>query len=176
MVILIFGFSTIMAQPQERGWRFKDKNENVPELTSEQKDQIAEIRADHKKQLIPFRADLQLRRVEFRELMRNEASQSELNRLIDEMGKIKTEMKKIRLDQKLKIHDVLTDEQKEFFKENRGMHKFMGKCERGKRFERFHKWQGKGHGFGFFGDDFDTEEEEYEIELYGADDDFEHSY
>jgi len=87
----------------------------VLELTDEQIARHEQIRLETKKQMIPLQADLKLARVEMQELMQNGASQDAINTKIDQIGKIKTQMEKLRVSQHIKVRDTLTDEQKTKF-------------------------------------------------------------
>ncbi|NIP42084.1 MAG: Spy/CpxP family protein refolding chaperone [candidate division Zixibacteria bacterium] len=155
LALLVFGLSTAFAQPRQQ--RFADRDD-FPEFTTEQREQMDELRAEHQKEMIPLRADLRVLQVELRELIRNDASQSEINSKLDEIGALKTRISKMRMENHLNMRNILTDEQKEFFKDHPRMMRFMHDGMRGKgdRGRGFHG-ECQGFGPGRFGDDDDDD-------------------
>jgi Spy/CpxP family protein refolding chaperone len=116
--------------------RFAQLRDEIPEelrISDEQRDQMRNLRTRHQKEMIPIRADLRVLRVELRELVSNGANLSALNSKIDQIGKLRTEIEKKSMAQRLAMRDVFTDEQREAFKDRM----FMGG--RG-------DWGGRGHG------------------------------
>ena len=123
------------------------------DLTDEQIATHERVRIETQKKMIPLKADLKLARLDMRELMRNGASQDAINAKIDQIGKIETQMEKLRASQHIKFRDTLTDEQKAKFKTmpmrggNRGHGKrgggMRGNCDGGNR-----SYGGGGHHFG----------------------------
>ena len=114
LALFVFGLSTAYAQP--RGQRFAD-TDDFPEFTKEQRDQMADLRVEHQKAMIPIRADLRLLQVELREMVRNEAPRSSINAKLDQIGDLKTQLSKMRMEHRLKMRDILTDEQKDYLEE-----------------------------------------------------------
>ena len=159
VALLILGTATISAQGP--GQRLRGDFEDFPELTSEQKERMADLRSDHKKLMIPRRADLKLLMVEYREMMRDDASQSRLESKLDEIGTLRTEISKMRLDHRLKMKSVLTDEQIQFLKDHLRMMKFLHGKQKGHRGHDCDR-PGRGDkGFGgprFHGEEFDDDE------------------
>jgi Spy/CpxP family protein refolding chaperone len=156
LALFVFGLSTAFAQ--QRGQRWADRDD-FPEFTSEQREQMADLRAEHQKAMIPLRADLRLLQVELREMIRDDAAQSRINSKLDEMGALKIELSKVRMDHLLKMKNILTEEQKEFFKDHPRLMKHLRDGMRGKGYRE----RGfRGHGFGprGFGEDFDDEDDD----------------
>ncbi len=157
LAIFLITAMNIYAEPQGRRWQMDDVD--FPEFTKEQKDQMADLRSQHQKEMIPLRSELKLKRVELKDMLRDEASQSRINGKLDEIGDLRTEISKLRMDHRLKMRDILTDEQKEFFDSHPGLRKHF----KGKMKDRFHhKGPRGGRGFHGFGGDFDE---------FGPDDD-----
>jgi len=166
--IFVLSLSTVYAQGQGRGSGRGHgmgmgimADDDFPELTTEQRDQMADLKTAHQKAMIPVRADLKMLKIEMRELMRDDASQSKMNKKIDEIGALKTEIRKMQLDHRLKMKDVFTEEQIEYLESHRGMmkrgmHKKFRDNDRGK----MRKHHGGMRGMGFdMDDDFDDDEE-----------------
>ena len=83
------------------------------ELTSEQIKQFREMQVATKKKLIPLQANIKLAKLELHELLRNDASGATLDRKIEEIGSIRTNMQKIKIKEKAGFRSILTDKQKE---------------------------------------------------------------
>lgn len=130
LAVFILGMSTVFAQPEGmRNRMFQD--DDFPEFTAEQRDKMGQLRTDFQKATIPLRADLRLKQVELRELMRTEASQSMINSKLDEIGALKTQLSKLKIDHRLKAKSVMTDQQRQYFEEHRGMMRMHNKAGRG---------------------------------------------
>jgi hypothetical protein len=124
------------------------------ELTPEQISRIADTRIEMRKKLVPLRADLELAQIELHEMIRNEASANVLDKKIDEIGTIKSEMQKIRIRHKLQFRDVLTDEQKKKLESMPGHGFGMGPGHGGRCDGCRGHGRGSGHGgHPFFGND-----------------------
>jgi Spy/CpxP family protein refolding chaperone len=166
LTIFVLSLSTVYAQSHGKGMGRAHgmgmgimADEDFPELTNEQRDQMADLKIAHQKAMIPVRADLKMLRIEMKELMRDEASQSKMNRKIEEIGALKTEIKKMQLDHRLKMKDVFTDDQIEYLKNHKGMKHGMMKKFHEKRKGKMGKHPGGMHGMGFeMDDDFDDDD------------------
>jgi len=159
LAVFMLSLATVYAQGPGRGMRWVDDEDEFPELTADQKDQMAKLRLEHQKAMIPLNADLKLKRIEFRDMMRNDASQAELNRMLDDIGRLKVEISKMRLDHRLKMRNILTDEQREFLESHPRWHRFMDRFHKdgwGKGMRKFHRGP---RGIGFDDDDgFESED------------------
>jgi len=120
LAVFMFSLATVYAQGSGQRMRMQ-ADDDFPKLTAEQKDQMADLRSEHQKAMIPMRADLKVKQIELRDMLRNDASQAELERKLDDIGRLKTQISKMRLDHRLKMRAILTDEQREFFDSHRGM-------------------------------------------------------
>jgi Spy/CpxP family protein refolding chaperone len=168
IAFLILGMVTVYAQGPGQRFRGWDEDDKFPELTSEQKDRMATLRADHMKTMIPKRAEMKLLRVEYREMMRNDASQSRLESKLDEIGTLRIEIQKIRLDHRLKMKAVLTDEQIQFLKDHPHFMKMLMKHHKGHGDRGERRFDGK-RGFHGFGWNDDSDDMEFDDEgFYGC--------
>ncbi len=82
------------------------------ELTTDQIKQVRAMRLETQKKLIPIKSDLKLARLELHEMIRNGALEAEIDRKIDQMSAIRTNIQKINVHQRLALRNMLTDEQK----------------------------------------------------------------
>lgn len=96
------------------------------ELTDEQTERHREIRLETQKQIIPLQADLKMARLELREMMSDGAAQSAVDAKIDEIGRIRTEMQKLRVGQHIQFREVLTEEQQQKLKKMPFSHGMRG--------------------------------------------------
>lgn len=164
LALVVFGFSTVYAQPgQGMGARGKGMaaRDSFPTFSKDQLQKMDQLKLENQKAMIPMRADLKLMMVEYRDMLRNDASQSDLNAKLDQIGQLKTKISKARLDHRLKMRNIMTDEQREFIESHRGMGPgcFGGqdghRGRMGRMFDRMHNGD-RGRGFrGDFDDDDD---------------------
>ncbi len=123
LTVGLFLLGTLSAQAQRGMGHFKGNPEpgmqdgckrlpELLELTPDQINKMKDSKAAVQKKMIPLQADLKLARLELREMMRSDASKSALEAKVDEIGKIKSTMQKIRIGHTLELKSMLTDEQK----------------------------------------------------------------
>lgn len=105
------GSGKMMRHGKGAGYEMKAEMAEYLELTDEQIERHKEIRLETQKQIIPLQADLKMARLELRELMSDGAAQSAVDAKIDEIGRIRTEMQKLRVGQHMQFREVLTEEQ-----------------------------------------------------------------
>jgi Spy/CpxP family protein refolding chaperone len=163
LALLVFGFTTVYAQPgQGPGMRGKGlARDSFPAFTKDQLQQMDQLRLENQKTMIPMRSDLKLLMVEYKDMLRTNASQSDLNAKLDQIGQLKIKISKARLDHRLKMRNIMTDEQREFMESHRGMGRgfFDGKgSHRGRMFDRMHR--GDDRGWRGFRGDFDDEDDD----------------
>lgn len=102
------------------------------ELSDQQKDDIHSIRVDTHKRLVDYKADLEKSKIEMKELWYDGTpSESQVNKLIDRISDIKTEMKKVQASAKIKTMSVLSEDQQKELREMRMERKCSGKHHRG---------------------------------------------
>jgi len=110
-VVLLMLFAQSFAQV---GGRLKRIHEfQGLDLTEEQQVQIEQINTDAMKAHLPIRSKLQTLNAELDEiLIADNPNRGAINRKIDEMSSLRTEMQKDRIDTRLKIRELLTEEQR----------------------------------------------------------------
>ena len=82
-------------------------------LTDAQKEQIEKLRTEHMKNVLPLRNELGELRAELRTLSTvDKVNMTDINKKIDEMGKVQTELMKERAAHRQQIRSLLTDEQR----------------------------------------------------------------
>jgi Spy/CpxP family protein refolding chaperone len=106
-----------MQAPMKHGLEMLD-------LTPEQTEKVDAIKMAMEKKVIPVKADIELIRLDLEKEMRSEApDRSRVMSLIKDIHALELEVKQAKVDQHLKIHDVLTPEQKAEMSKH--MHKGM---------------------------------------------------
>jgi len=112
-------------------------------LTDEQRKTMQEMRLKHQKELIPIQGKLKEKRLDLKaEMMADEPNQSKINSIVDEIGKLRTELQKKQIAHRLAIRNILTDEQRAIWDAHRralGGRKMMKPCRPGRKGKRhFH--------------------------------------
>lgn len=83
------------------------------ELTDAQKEQIEKFQTEHTKKVLPLRNELGELRAELRTLSTvDKVNMNDINKKIDEIGKVQTELMKERAAHRQQIRSLLTDEQR----------------------------------------------------------------
>jgi Spy/CpxP family protein refolding chaperone len=84
------------------------------DLTKEQRDKIAEIRDKQERNAIRMRADLETARLDMRRLIRaDKPDRAAINRQVERMASLRSDLEKARIGMMLDVRDVLTPEQRE---------------------------------------------------------------
>lgn len=82
-------------------------------LTKDQQKQLNKIRLEHKKICYPVKARLKQAKVELALLMTSDSpKQKDLNKKVDEILKLKGEKMRLKVDKKIKIRKMLTEDQR----------------------------------------------------------------
>jgi Spy/CpxP family protein refolding chaperone len=82
------------------------------ELSPAQKEELARLSLDFRERMIEARADMAIKELKLQRLwLEDEASQEEINQVIDQLAAIWAQTRKIGLDYTLKLQNILTDEQ-----------------------------------------------------------------
>jgi len=88
----------------------------IPGLTEEQKEQIKNLHTAYLKDSQPLINELKINRANLDTLLTEDHPDvNEINKLIDENGKLMNELRKKQVAQNLGIRNLLTDKQKVFF-------------------------------------------------------------
>ncbi len=106
----------------------------IPNLTDEQKAKIKELKIANMKVMLPLKNKIGEKRAHLRTLITAEnIDMKAINKTIDEIGSIRTEMIKKKIANRMEIRKLLTEEQRLFFDtkvmrfENKRMHKDRGR-------------------------------------------------
>jgi len=114
-------------------------HQRIPGITDEQQEKMKTLRTKHMKEMTTFRNNLDIKRAELKALQTaDNADMKAINKKIDEMGSIKTQMAKKRAAHRQEVRSMLSDDQKVFFDAHAGKHR-KGKGHRnGQRMQRGH--------------------------------------
>ncbi len=89
---------------------------NIPNLTQEQQTKIETLKTAHMQEIINYRTQLAEKRARRNTLMTaKDVDLKAVNKVVDEMGSIKTQMQKSGAKHHNEVRTLLTDEQKVFF-------------------------------------------------------------
>jgi Spy/CpxP family protein refolding chaperone len=117
------------------------------ELTKDQRKQMENLQFAFHKAMIPQKAQLQVLNLDLQNMIRNDAKPTEIDAQIDQIGKLRTEIQKQTVKQRLAMKAILTPEQREKLNERPGMCG-MGHGKGGVNKEVIIKKLGKGQGKG----------------------------
>ena len=90
-------------------------DQDLPKLTDQQNDQIRKIHLALAEKTLPLRNELSEKEAHLRTLMTaREADRNAIDKAADEIGNIRKELFKARVESDVRINEVLTEEQKAF--------------------------------------------------------------
>ena len=134
MAATAFLFFSTQAYSQDCGGKKQGKGngngvENkIPDLTDKQKEEIKQIDLDYQKAVLPITNELRERRAKLNTLKTTDPiDQDAINKEIETIGKLRTDLAKLQADKKIKVRNTLTDEQKVYFDSHAGKHNSQGK-------------------------------------------------
>lgn len=136
-------------------------------LTPEQKERIRGMVFEGRKEQIRLQSDLKIGNLQLRELMtQDRPDKFKIDKMIDDIGAIRTRMQKARVERMLSLRDILTKEQIQSLRERR-MHRAFDRRVIRKRIrmdDKGQEFQRQGMGMGFVPDEampgpLDQEEE-----------------
>jgi Spy/CpxP family protein refolding chaperone len=117
------------------------------ELTKDQRKQMEDLTVNFRKEMIPLRAQMQVMKIDLQQLIRSDAKRAEIDAKIDQIGKLRTDLQKKAVGQRLAMRALLTPEQREKANDRSCM---MGKGKGGQMKEmiikRMQNRGGKGKG------------------------------
>ena len=95
----------------------------IPGLTEQQLEQMKSMRVEHMKEMQSLRNQMAEKKARLRTLSTvDKVNMTDINKVIDEMGEMKTQMMKMREQHRQNIRKMLTDEQRVFFDSHQPMH------------------------------------------------------
>ena len=127
MIIISYGFAQEFDRPGHCGHEVRHQPKHMMklemlDLSPKQQEEIENSRYEVEKKVIPLRAEIQLKHLDMQKEMKTDnPNRSNLMNLTKQISDLQLKIKQLMLDQKLKIHSMLTPEQRE------QMHKPMGK-------------------------------------------------
>jgi len=127
LIITSYGFAQEFDCPGHGGREGKHQPGHMMklemlDLSPEQREEIETSRYEVKKKAIPLRAEIQLKHLDMQKEMKAEnLNRAKLMSLTKEISDLQLKIKQLMLDQRIKVHSVLTPEQRE------QLHKPMGK-------------------------------------------------
>ena len=83
------------------------------ELTKDQRKQLEDLTVNFRKEIIPMRAQMQVMHIELQQLIRSDAKRTDIDAKIDQLGKLRTDLQKKAVGQRLAMRALLTPEQRE---------------------------------------------------------------
>ena len=96
----------------------------IPDLTDEQKTQLEKLQVEHLKSMQPLKNELAEKQAQLHTLTTAaDVSMSRINSLIEEIGKLKTEIMKVREKHHQDVRKMLNEKQRLFF-DNQSGHRF----------------------------------------------------
>lgn len=82
-------------------------------LTTEQLNKFKEMKLDFQKEILPLKNELKVKRLELESLILSQKTdKGKINAIIEEMGKLRTEVQKKTVAHRLAMREQLTNEQK----------------------------------------------------------------
>lgn len=113
-------------------------------LTVEQQEQIAALRKANQQEMTDIRNDLAIKRAELQKLRSaSEVNRNEVNQKLDEIGQLNTELSKKAFALEEDILNLLTDEQRSFYRSRSGR-LYTGLPDRNFNMApRWREWQGQ---------------------------------
>jgi len=105
------------------GCRMSKHKRMMPDLTEEQQEKIKALRVKHMEALKPLRNELGEKKARLRTLTTSDkVNMSEINKVIEDIGRMKTEMMKLKEQHRQEVRRLLTDEQRVMFDAHQPMH------------------------------------------------------
>ena len=161
MVLFMMSFSQI-ADAQRgygrygrgAGWRTADTtfaNCRIPDLTEKQYSEIHHLRTDHLRDMTDFRNELREKDARLRTLSASDkADMKEVNRLIEDIGDLKTKIRKAGFRHRQAVRSLLTKDQKVYF-DTQGRRGYLGQGYRRGHHGRGNGNYGRGRGYQYGG-------------------------
>lgn len=128
------GFSTLTAQPMGGGMgrmRMMDQDHmagrgvmgqrmEIPDLTDAQKSKIEDLHLKYAKQEKPVTDQLEEKRVKFHNIMTSDnISKTDAYKLTEEMADLQLKMRKLHVDKRIEMSQILTEKQRLFINSKR---------------------------------------------------------
>lgn len=102
-------------------------------LTDEQQAKMHDLKIGFQKRMIPVESQLKLARIELEELIREDVSGRKLDAAVEKVNELRSQLFKLRIDQRLEVRKLLTDEQKKHLRHCKHFHHLGGHSALGMR-------------------------------------------
>jgi len=132
VVALLFLVTTAVAQMPERKperaegeGHCKGRGEHmmVPGLSEQQLEQMKSMRTEHMKEMQSLRNQMAEKKARLRTLSTaDKVNMNDINKVIDEIGAMRTQMMKMKEQHRQNIRKMLTDDQRIYFDSHQPMH------------------------------------------------------
>uniref|UniRef100_A0A7C6AGT3 Periplasmic heavy metal sensor n=1 Tax=candidate division WOR-3 bacterium TaxID=2052148 RepID=A0A7C6AGT3_UNCW3 len=126
----LIGYAQEMCPMHRQGPREMEQfpPELLDDLSPEQKAKIDETRIEMRKNIIPIKAQIELKQIDLhKEMEADNPNKDRILKLSQEIHDLEWQIKKLNIEERLKIHSILTPEQREKLKMPRK--KFIKKVE-----------------------------------------------
>lgn len=130
VVAMLLVTGSALAQPPGQGSKHgegkcpRDRRMMIPDLTEAQKEQMKELRVELMKAVQPLRNQMGEMKARLRTLSTSDkVNMTEINRVIDDIGKMRTQMMKLRVQHRQDVRKLLTEEQRVFFDVHKPSHR-----------------------------------------------------
>lgn len=91
--------------------------ELLDNLSPEQKTKIEEIRIEMRKNIIPIKSQIELKQIDLHKEMKSDnPNKDRILKISQEIHELEWQIKKLNIEERLKIHSILTPEQREKLK------------------------------------------------------------
>jgi Spy/CpxP family protein refolding chaperone len=105
------------------GYKMSKHKGMIPGLSEEQQEQIKTLRTEHMKAMQPLRNQLGEKKARLRTLTTaDKVNMAEVNKVIDDIGKMQTQLMKRKEQRRQEIRKLLNDEQRVIFDAHQPMH------------------------------------------------------
>jgi len=102
--------------------------ELLDDLSPEQKASIEDVRIEMRKNIIPIKSQIELKQIDLhKEMKADNPNKDRIMKLSQEIHNLEWQIKKLNIEERLKLHSILTPEQREKLKMPRK--KFIKKVE-----------------------------------------------
>lgn len=93
----------------------------IPDLTDDQKNKMEDIHLKYQKQIQPLQNQIGEKEARLKTLMSEEkVNKSDVYKLVDDIGDLQTKIRKLHIDMRIEVSQILTDKQKVFFNDEPG--------------------------------------------------------
>jgi len=130
LMVVITG-SSFAQQEHKQHMMNRDSSKHemgIPNLTADQKTKIDALRTKHQKEITPLRNELAEKQAHLNTLESAEkVDKDAINKTIDEIATLQGKIMKLRVNHRLEVSALLTDDQKVYFNSHHGNGMGMGK-------------------------------------------------